>query len=50
VRRVAARENSQPVSGHADGQQESVLTATMNRAVARENERTALIAVQTARS
>jgi len=47
VRRVAARENAQQVSGHTGSR---LLTATVNRAVARENERTARNAVTTARS
>jgi len=46
VRRVAAREGSQPVLGHAVGQQQSVLTATMHRQVAKEREKTAILAME----
>ena len=49
VRRVAAREGSQPVLGHSVGQQQSVLTATMHRAVAKEREKTAILAMEQAR-
>jgi len=49
VRRVAAREGSQPVLGHAVGQQQSVLTATMHRQVAKEREKTAILAMEQAR-
>ena len=47
VRRVAARENAQQASGRTGNR---LLTATVDRAVARENERTAITAVATARS
>ena len=46
VRRVAAREGSQPVLGHAVGQQQSVLTATMHKQVAKEKEKTASLAMR----
>jgi hypothetical protein len=45
-RRVAAREGSQPVPGHGGGQQQSVLTATMHKQVAKEREKTASLAMK----
>ena len=45
-RRVAAREGSQPVPGHAGGQQQSVLTAIMQKQLAKEKEKTASLALQ----
>jgi hypothetical protein len=45
-RRVAAREGSQPVPGHGGGQQQSVLTATMHKQVAKEREKTASLAMR----
>jgi hypothetical protein len=45
-RRVAAREGSQPVPGHGGGQQQSVLTATMHKQVAKEKEKTASLAMR----